>query len=155
MSSISIVVDVAVDVNQSGHMRRKQQQGTRAPVLRRAGCLSKVTVAQNLVQSLRDCEGFGHSVNTKRKHPPQKRWVFSFGAPQGTRTPDLLIRSQALYPAELRAHIAVSATHRIIPFFWRFVNRIFEKSLEIFGIFDLCSISYKGRSLSVDFFVAI
>ncbi len=28
-----------------------------------------------------------------------------FGAPEGIRTPDLLIRSQALYPAELRAHI--------------------------------------------------
>ncbi len=26
------------------------------------------------------------------------------GAPEGTRTPDLLIRSQTLYPAELRAH---------------------------------------------------
>ena len=26
------------------------------------------------------------------------------GAPEGTRTPDLLIRSQALYPAELLAH---------------------------------------------------
>ena len=28
-----------------------------------------------------------------------------FGAPEGTRTPDLLIRSQTLYPAELRAHL--------------------------------------------------
>lgn len=26
------------------------------------------------------------------------------GVPEGIRTPDLLIRSQALYPAELRAH---------------------------------------------------
>ena len=26
------------------------------------------------------------------------------GAPGGTRTPDLLVRSQSLYPAELRAH---------------------------------------------------
>ena len=30
---------------------------------------------------------------------------FSCGAPAGIRTRDLLIRSQALYPAELRAHI--------------------------------------------------
>ena len=29
-----------------------------------------------------------------------------FGAPEGIRTPDLLIRSQTLYPAELRAQIA-------------------------------------------------
>ena len=28
-----------------------------------------------------------------------------FGAPEGTRTPDPLIRSQVLYPAELLAHI--------------------------------------------------
>ena len=27
-----------------------------------------------------------------------------FGAPRGTRTPDLLVRSQSLYPAELLAH---------------------------------------------------
>ena len=27
------------------------------------------------------------------------------GAPEGIRTPDLLVRSQTLYPAELRAHI--------------------------------------------------
>lgn len=26
------------------------------------------------------------------------------GAPEGTRTPDLLVRSQSLYPAELQAH---------------------------------------------------
>ena len=30
-----------------------------------------------------------------------------FGAPGRIRTSDLLVRSQALYPAELRAHIAV------------------------------------------------
>ena len=29
------------------------------------------------------------------------------GAPEGIRTPDLLVRSQLLYPAELPAHIAV------------------------------------------------
>ena len=31
---------------------------------------------------------------------------FSCGAPWGIRTHDLLIRSQTLYPAELRAHAA-------------------------------------------------
>ena len=30
------------------------------------------------------------------------------GAPEGTRTPDLLIRSQTLYPAELPAHILLA-----------------------------------------------
>ncbi len=31
-------------------------------------------------------------------------WLFYSGAPEGTRTPDLLVRSQSLYPTELPAH---------------------------------------------------
>ena len=31
-----------------------------------------------------------------------------FGTPKGTRTPDLLIRSQSLYPTELSAHVRCS-----------------------------------------------
>lgn len=34
--------------------------------------------------------------------------VSCLGAPEGTRTPDLLIRSQTLYPAELPAHILLA-----------------------------------------------
>ena len=30
----------------------------------------------------------------------------SIGGPGGIRTPDLLVRSQTLYPAELRSHIS-------------------------------------------------
>ena len=30
-----------------------------------------------------------------------------YGAPEGIRTPDLLIRSQTLYPAELRAQVSI------------------------------------------------
>ena len=30
-----------------------------------------------------------------------------FGTPEGTRTPDLLVRSQSLYPTELPAHTAL------------------------------------------------
>ena len=33
-----------------------------------------------------------------------------YGAPGRSRTSDLLVRSQLLYPAELRAHIALDAT---------------------------------------------
>ena len=36
--------------------------------------------------------------STKLSHIPKKN-----GAPEGIRTPDLLVRSQTLYPAELRA----------------------------------------------------
>ena len=32
-------------------------------------------------------------------------WLVINGTPEGIRTPGLLIRSQALYPAELRVHI--------------------------------------------------
>jgi hypothetical protein len=32
-------------------------------------------------------------------------WKGEDGAPGAIRTPDLLVRSQLLYPAELRAHI--------------------------------------------------
>ncbi len=52
---------------------------------------------------------------SKREKSPEFRAFFvpaSFlaskpGAPGGTRTPDLLVRSQTLYPAELLAHWAV------------------------------------------------
>lgn len=43
-----------------------------------------------------------------------KKPVISFeitgfsGTPEGIRTPDLLVRSQTLYPAELLAHTAIS-----------------------------------------------
>ncbi len=39
-----------------------------------------------------------------------KMGVGEYGAPGRIRTSDLLVRSQALYPAELRAHIAGDAT---------------------------------------------
>ena len=41
-------------------------------------------------------------------YEPQKR-LFKFGTPGGTRTPDLAVRSRALYPAELQAQINVFA----------------------------------------------
>ena len=42
--------------------------------------------------------------NKKREAIP--KYHFSFGALQGIRTPDLLVRSQTLYPAELAAHFS-------------------------------------------------
>ena len=41
--------------------------------------------------------------NKKIKQPP--KWLLYFGALEGTRTPDLLVRSQSLYPTELPAQI--------------------------------------------------
>ena len=41
----------------------------------------------------------------QRKEPVTFFMSQALGAPEGTRTPDLLIRSQTLYPAELPAHI--------------------------------------------------
>ena len=41
-------------------------------------------------------------IKIKREAIP--KYHFSFGALQGIRTPDLLVRSQTLYPAELAAH---------------------------------------------------
>ncbi len=37
--------------------------------------------------------------------------VFVKLTPGGIRTPDLLVRSQTLYPAELRAHICLPVHH--------------------------------------------
>ena len=39
----------------------------------------------------------------KNKRDTQKR--VSFGTAEGIRTPDLLVRSQTLYPTELQPHI--------------------------------------------------
>ena len=44
------------------------------------------------------------SVNKK---PDTRLGIWFFGTPKGTRTPDLLIRSQSLYPTELSAHASV------------------------------------------------
>ena len=40
--------------------------------------------------------------------------LFSIGGPGGIRTPDLLVRSQTLYPAELRSHIIAVFNRRKI-----------------------------------------
>ena len=43
---------------------------------------------------------------SKRKQPDFLRNGLFFGTPEGTRTPDLLVRSQSLYPTELPAQIS-------------------------------------------------
>src|ERR1700741_2374096 len=44
----------------------------------------------------------GQSAISRTEHMTQV--IEKYGAPGGTRTPDLLVRSQTLYPTELRAH---------------------------------------------------
>ena len=46
-----------------------------------------------------------HKKLTKTKQKEMSIRLSLFGTPQGIRTPDLLVRSQLLYPAELAAHI--------------------------------------------------
>ena len=52
-----------------------------------------------------------HNSIIRLQHINKKRSLAiasDLGAPEGTRTPDLLIRSQTLYPAEIQAHILLA-----------------------------------------------
>ena len=66
----------------------------------------------------------------KKRTSPEKYPNLFFGALQGIRTPDLLVRSQTLSPAELAAHVRVKAlaSHRrnIVPLNENFVKRKFN-----------------------------
>ncbi len=51
-------------------------------------------------------------VPRRKKKSRYPEWDICFsGTPEGTRTPDLLIRSQSLYPTELPAH-----THNVLAY---------------------------------------
>ena len=80
------------------------------------------------------------------------------GVPRGIRTPDLLVRSQSLYPAELWAHFllrtVVLTTIAIISHLLQLVKRFFEffsgfsKKVWIarnFGVFCLGGSEKKGK----------
>lgn len=73
-----------------------------------------------------------------KKTPPQA-FLRRCGAPGGTRTPDLLVRSQTLYPAELLARSALS----ILASFFLFVNAF----LNFFGFFQQNAIRVIGEQL--------
>ena len=55
------------------------------------------------------------------------------GAPAVIRTPDLLVRSQTLYPAELRAHIADYCVPTAYSTLRTFINRDFPRGENKFG----------------------
>ena len=78
---------------------------------------------------------YGSSLSGYKNNPNPQMWfgLFFFGTPKGTRTPDLLIRSQSLYPTELSAHSAFLKRLDIIAqllqkskYFFRFFENIFE-----------------------------
>ena len=59
--------------------------------------------ALNFCTSLRTGAALSSPSVYKKFQTPE--WVSGiFGTPKGTRTPDLLVRSQSLYPTELSAH---------------------------------------------------
>ena len=48
------------------------------------------------------------SWQAKKQNPaPNRREILFFGTPRGIRTPDPLVRSQILYPAELLARLHI------------------------------------------------
>ena len=57
-------------------------------------------------------------------------WL-SFGTPEGIRTPDPLVRSQILYPAELLAHICSFKHLYIISPYHKFVNTFFKSHIQL------------------------
>ena len=65
-----------------------------------------------------------------------------FGTPKGTRTPDLLIRSQSLYPTELSAH-----THSQVP---KYNNMGVQKSQALFSKYFKIFISLSAKSIRLD-----
>ena len=67
---------------------------------------------------------FESPIIRKRKTP--RKGSFPFGTPGGIRTPDLLVRSQALYPAELQAH---AAQRRIYYHFPHLLSTLFSGRL--------------------------
>ena len=69
-----------------------------------------------------DLIGFRTKENAPRLLPKCVR----ISALRGTRTPDLLVRSQSLYPAELPAHTVFSDCLDIIPYKFRNCNTYFN-----------------------------
>ncbi len=72
----------------------------------------------------------------KKFQTPQ--WgIWNFGTPEGTRTPDLLIRSQSLYPTELPAHRRFLKAPKYISTTPGKMQALFLKSGRFFRFFPL------------------
>ena len=62
-----------------------------------------------------------------------------YGALEGIRTPDLLVRSQTLYPTELRAHLAL----KLILYYHCFFassSRIYKYSFLKYYMYDIINV---------------
>ena len=81
------------------------------------------SVAENF---LRSSPSRPPSPQLQKKTPPNGG-VFFCGAAWGTRTLDLLVRSQALYPTELKPHVRLSTYPYILAQVVRLVNRFLKK----------------------------
>ena len=71
----------------------------------------------------------------KQKNPQTFQFAGSDGALEGIRTPDLLIRSQTLYPTELPAHLVCNRLVRCKKYIIRFLfdcQRFFLKFFKFF-----------------------
>ena len=77
----------------------------------------------------------------RKKKSRYPKWDICFsGTPEGTRTPDLLVRSQSLYPTELPAHTA-----HVVPAYNSTtvykMQAFFSKNCKNYNAYQLLSIS--------------
>ena len=82
--------------------------------------------ADNLIRSTQNSTQFRWMSRIMNRKPPWKQRFSgggSFGEPGGIRTHDLLIRSQTLYPAELRARVP----HSLVPYYYTSFPRICQR----------------------------
>ena len=85
----------------------------------------------------------------KQKNPQAFQPAGSDGALEGIRTPDLLIRSQTLYPTELPAHLVCNRLVRCKKYIIRFpfdCQRFFQIFLNFFLQVPICP--FFGRSVT-------
>ena len=87
-------------------------------IVRRIDDLGRVVIPKEIRRVLRIREGDPLEIYTAgdgevifKKYSPIG--MNGYGALKRIRTPDLLVRSQTLYPAELRAHTTVSLTAQL------------------------------------------
>ena len=84
-------------------VRSAPKHPPRSQVSLRIFCLK--TIHRIVFFTAKALSGFESLLLPRENRVHAKRHAPCFGALQGTRTPDLLVRSQSLYPAELAAHI--------------------------------------------------